>query len=199
MHVFCFEVEMADMKQLSSIKSWKDVLNNSLSWIVEIFIIWCSVKEYKEAFNFRVQIEDTIKNVKEFKKAIRCILFVMIIFLYFCSWHSHPRVYAKLLSRCFIFLFSIQSKQVHSLNTESSIIVNISTQISFLFFLGFFFFGGGGGGGGGWREGGYGKTKTRDQSIGSRDRRPYINTQDPGPGTQFFYFSKTFIRQFGEC
>ena len=42
-------------------------------------------KEYKEAFNFRVQIEDTIKSIKEFKKAIRHVLFVMIIFLNFCS------------------------------------------------------------------------------------------------------------------
>ena len=30
----------------------------------------CSGNEYKEAFNFQVQIEDTIKSVKEFKKAI---------------------------------------------------------------------------------------------------------------------------------
>ena len=45
----------------------------------------CSGKEYKEAFNFRVQIDDTIKSVKEFKKAIRYVLFVMIIFLNFCS------------------------------------------------------------------------------------------------------------------
>ena len=30
----------------------------------------CSGKKYKEAFNFQVQIEDTIKSVKEFKKAI---------------------------------------------------------------------------------------------------------------------------------
>ena len=45
----------------------------------------CSGKEYKEAFNFRVQIEDTIKSVKEFKKTIRYVLFVMIIFFNFCS------------------------------------------------------------------------------------------------------------------
>ena len=45
----------------------------------------CSGKEYKEGFNFQVQIEDTVKSVKEFKKAIRYVLFVMIIFLHFCS------------------------------------------------------------------------------------------------------------------
>ena len=42
-----------------------------------------------EASNFRVQIEDTIKSVKEFKKAIRYVLFVMIIFFNFCSL-AHP-------------------------------------------------------------------------------------------------------------
>ena len=45
----------------------------------------CSGNEYKEAFNFRVQIEDTIKSVKEFKKAVRYVLFAMSIFLNFCS------------------------------------------------------------------------------------------------------------------
>ena len=44
----------------------------------------CSGKEYKEVFNFQVQIEATIKSVKEFKKAIRYVLFVMIIFFNFC-------------------------------------------------------------------------------------------------------------------
>ena len=45
----------------------------------------CSGKDYKEAFNFRVQIEDKIKSVKEFKKAIRYVLFALIIFSNFCS------------------------------------------------------------------------------------------------------------------
>ena len=45
----------------------------------------CSGKEYKEAFNFRVQIEDAIKSAREFKKATRYVLFVMTIFLNFCS------------------------------------------------------------------------------------------------------------------
>ena len=45
----------------------------------------CCRKEYMEASNFRMQIEDTIKSVKEFKKAIRYVLFVMIIFFNFCS------------------------------------------------------------------------------------------------------------------
>ena len=63
-----------------------------------------------------------------------------LCFWVFVPWHTHLRVYARL----FIFLFSIQNKQVHSLHTEFSIIANILTQISFLdFFLG------------------YGKTKTR--------------------------------------
>ena len=45
----------------------------------------CSGKEYKVAFNFRVQIEDTIKIVKESKKAVSYVLFAMIIFSSFCS------------------------------------------------------------------------------------------------------------------
>ena len=45
----------------------------------------CCRKEYMEASNFRVQIEDTIKSVKEFKKAIRYVLFALIIFSNFCS------------------------------------------------------------------------------------------------------------------
>ena len=49
----------------------------------------CCRKEYMEASNFRVQIEDTIKSVKEFKKARRYVLFVMIIFFNFCSL-AHP-------------------------------------------------------------------------------------------------------------
>ena len=59
------------------------MFNNSLSW--NFYKFGCSGKEYKEAFNFRVQIEDAIKSVKEFKKAIRYALFVMITFLNFCS------------------------------------------------------------------------------------------------------------------
>ena len=54
-----------------------------------------------------------------------------LFFWIFVPWHTHLRVYAK----PFIFLFSIQKKQVHSLNTESSIIVNIFAQIIFLFFF----------------------------------------------------------------
>ena len=41
--------------------------------------------DYKEAINFWVQIEDTIKIVKEFEKAIRYVLFVIITFLNFWS------------------------------------------------------------------------------------------------------------------
>ena len=55
-----------------------------------------------------------------------------LYFLIFVPWHTHLRVYAKL----FIFLFSIQNKQVHGLNMESSIIANIYTQISYLGFSG---------------------------------------------------------------
>ena len=43
-------------------------------------------KEDKEAFNFQDQIENAIKNVKEFKKAIRYVLFLMIIFSNSCFW-----------------------------------------------------------------------------------------------------------------
>ena len=64
--MFCFEVEIADIKQLI---------------LLDFFInLDATGKEYKEAFTFRVHIEDTIKSVKEFKKGIRYVLFVMIIF-----------------------------------------------------------------------------------------------------------------------
>ena len=43
-----------------------------MSWIIHcrgiFYKFGCSGKEYKEAFNFRVKIEDTIKSVTEFKK-----------------------------------------------------------------------------------------------------------------------------------
>ena len=64
-----------------------------------------------------------------------------LYFWIFVPWHTHLQVYATL----FIFPFSIQNKQVHSLHTEFSIIANIFTQSSFLDFLR-----------------GYGKTKTQD-------------------------------------
>ena len=118
----------------------------------------CSDKKYKEALNFQVPIQDTIKIVNEFKKAIRYVLFVMIIFLNFCS-----------LSRCFIFLFSIQKKQVHSVNMESSIIANIFTQISFLGVIVKL------------------RPRTRYQDLGISE-----NTRDPGTRTQFFFIFLKF-------
>ena len=92
-------------------------------------------------------------------------------FWIFVPWHTHLRVYAKLLSRCFIFLLSIQNKQVHSLNTESSIIANIFTQISFLFVLG------------------YSKIETPD-SVWPETLHKIPETRDPGP--KFFLFSQNF-------
>ena len=111
-----------------------------------------------------------------------------LLWLYFCifvPWHTHLRVYAKLLSRCFIFLFSIKNKQVHSLNMESSIIANIFTQISFLFF------------------GGYGKTETWDPILrpGTQwdPRRKTLHKipeiRDPGPNF-FFIFPKFSSENF---
>ena len=93
-----------------------------------------------------------------------------LYFWIFVSWHTHLRVYAKLLSRCFIFLLSIQNKQVHSLNTESSIIANIFTQISFLFVLG------------------YSKIETPD-SVWPETLHKIPETRDPGPKF-FFIFPK---------
>ena len=98
-----------------------------------------------------------------------------LCFWIFVPWHTHLRVYAKLLSRCIIFLFSVQNKQVHSLNTESSIVANIFTQISFLLFLG------------------YGKKETREPipRPGTQwDPRPYLKY--PKPGTRDPMFFKIF-------
>ena len=81
-----------------------------------------------------------------------------LYFWIFVPWHTHWRVYAKL----FIFLFSIQNKQVHNLNTESSIIANIFTQTSCFFFLG------------------YGKTETWD-SVRAETLDTTWKTWDPGP------------------
>ena len=84
--------------------------------------------------------------------------FLWLYFWIFVPWHTHLRFYAKL----FIFLLSVQNKQDHSLNTESSIIANIFTQISFLFFLG----------------GGYSETGTQD-SVRPETLDPTYNTRDP--------------------
>ena len=71
----------------------------------------CSGKEYKEAFNFQVQIEDTTKSVKELKKAIRYVLFGMIIFLKFCSL-AYPSSLNSYLDALFSYFQSKTNKSI---------------------------------------------------------------------------------------